>query len=85
MRPDVTLYGESLPAEAWDNSMATILKADTLIIAGTSLSVYPAASLVDYFSGDNLIVINRETTNRDKWADLVIHDSIGKILAAAID
>ena len=85
VRPDVTLYGESLPAEAWDNSMATILKADTLIIAGTSLSVYPAASLVDYFSGDNLIVINRETTNRDKWADLVIHESIGQILAAAID
>ncbi len=55
--------------------MAAILKADTLIIAGTSLSVYPAASLIDYFSGDNLIVINRETTSRDKWADLVFHDS----------
>lgn len=66
VRPDVTLYGESLPAEAWDNSMAAILKADTLFIAGTSLSVYPAASLIDYFSGDNFIVINRETTSRDK-------------------
>lgn len=85
VRPDVTLYGESLPAEAWDNSMAAILKADTLIIAGTSLSVYPAASLIDYFSGDNLIVINRETTNRDKWADLVFHDSVGKILTEAIE
>lgn len=85
VRPDVTLYGESLPAEAWDNSMAAILKADTLFIAGTSLSVYPAASLIDYFSGDNFIVINRETTSRDKWADLVIHDSVGKILAEAVD
>lgn len=85
VRPDVTLYGESLPSEAWNNAMAAILKADTLIIAGTSLSVYPAASLIDYFSGDNLIVINRETTSRDKWADLVFHDSVGKILTETIE
>lgn len=85
VRPDVTLYGESLPAEAWNNSMAAILKADTLIIAGTSLSVYPATSLIDYFSGDNLIVINREITSRDKWADLVFHDSVGKILTETIE
>lgn len=84
VRPDVTLYGEALPVEAMNQSLAAITKADTLIIAGTSLSVYPAASLIDFFSGDNLIVVNHDTTARDKWADLVIHDSIGKVLAEAV-
>jgi len=85
IRPDVTLYGENLPQEAWDRSMAAITKADTLIIAGTSLSVYPAVMLVDYFYGDNLIIINRDTTDRDKWADVVIHDSIGKVLSKVVN
>lgn len=85
VRPDVTLYGENLPEDAWNGAMIEISKADTLIIAGTSLSVYPAATLIDYFTGDNLIIINHDTTDRDKWADLVIHDSIGKVLAAAIN
>lgn len=85
VRPDVTLYGESLPDEAWNKSLEAIVNADTLIIAGTSLTVYPAATLIDYFTGNNLIVINRETTSRDNLADLVIHENVGEVLAAAIE
>lgn len=84
IRPDVTLYGEALPGDAWNKSMKAIAKADTLIIAGTSLSVYPAATLIDYFYGDHLVVINRDTTSRDQWAEVVIHDSVGRVLETAI-
>lgn len=85
VRPDVTLYGEALPAKALNQAMDAITKADTLIIAGTSLTVYPAATLIDYFKGDNLVVINRETTSRDQWADLVIHDNVGDVLDFALE
>ena len=82
IRPDVTLYGEGLPEAAWNGALAAIHAADCLIIGGTSLAVYPAASLIDYFRGKYLIVINRETTPRDSGADLVIHDSIGQVLSS---
>jgi len=55
-----------------------------LIIAGTSLSVYPAASLIDYFNGDHLIIIDRDATNRDGFADLLIHDNFAKVLDAVV-
>lgn len=84
IRPDVVLYGENLPEEEWNKSLYAISKAETLIIAGTSLSVIPAANLIDYFYGPNLIVINRESTSRDRWADLAIHGNVGDVLQKAV-
>lgn len=84
IRPDVTLYGEKLPEKAWVKSCSTVKDADMLIVAGTSLSVYPAATILNYFSGEYLVVINRDPTDRDKWADLVIRDNIGKVLKEAL-
>lgn len=81
IKPDVVLYEENLPMEVWDKAIKAIKNADCLIVAGTSLSVYPAASLLDYFHGGNLVVINRDSTQADSVADLVIHDSIGKVLS----
>jgi NAD-dependent deacetylase len=81
IRPDVTLYGEALPAQAWTSAERAVSGADMLIIGGTSLSVYPAASLIDYFRGNYLVVINRDATNRDKSSDLVFHESIGQVLS----
>lgn len=82
VRPDVTLYGESLPQEAWIRSEEACRRADVLIVGGTSLSVYPAASLLDYFEGEYLILINRDATSRDRGASLVFHESIGEVLSA---
>lgn len=84
IKPDVTLYGEMLPAEAWNKSLYHISQADTLIIAGTSLQVYPASTLIDYFTGDNLVIINRDITPRDQWADLVIRGNVGEVLNAVM-
>ena len=80
LKPDVVLYGEPLPDKIFRNAIKAVKSADTLIIAGTSLRVYPAASLLDYFYGNNIIIINRDETPKDKKATLVFHDSIGKIL-----
>jgi len=80
VKPDVVLYEESLNAEILDNSIKAIKEADTLIIGGTSLTVYPAAGLIDYFHGENLVLINKSKTPQDKIATLVIHDSIGEVL-----
>ena len=66
------------------NSVKAISQADTLIIGGTSLVVYPAAGLINYFRGNNLVLINKSTTSADNKADLVIHDSIGKVLYEAV-
>jgi NAD-dependent deacetylase len=82
IRPDVTLYGECLPDEAWRKSEEACRKADLMIVGGTSLSVYPAASLLDYFRGKYLVLINRDATSRDRGASLVFHESIGKVLSA---
>ena len=81
IRPDVTLYGEMLPEHAWIESRRLIAEADCLIVGGTSLSVYPAATLIDYFRGSHLILINRDRTPRDREAELVFHDSIGEVLS----
>lgn len=79
IKPDVVLYEEGLDNETISKSVRYLSQADTLIIGGTSLVVYPAAGLIDYFNGKHLVLINKSTTSRDAYADLVIDDSIGKV------
>ena len=81
IRPDVVLYEEGLDSDILQRSVQYIRNADVLIIGGTSLVVYPAAGLIDYFRGRKLVLINRDATPRDSAADLVIHDSIGKVFS----
>ncbi len=78
IKPDVVLYEESLKTEDIENAIREISAADTLIIGGTSLAVYPAAGLVGYFKGKYIVVINKSELSAN--ADLVINDSIGKVL-----
>ena len=85
VKPDVVLYGEQLNGEVIANSISAISEADTLIVGGTSLIVYPAAGLIDYFRGDNLILINKTATRADADAQLVIRDNIGATLARAVE
>ncbi len=85
IKPDVVLYEEGLDDSVIRGAINAISKADTLIIGGTSLVVYPAAGLIDYFKGNNLILINKSSTSADSKADLVIHDSIGKVLSEAVN
>lgn len=80
VKPDVVLYEEGLDDSVLTRSLHAIQAADTMIIAGTSLAVYPAAGLVQYFNGKYLVVINRDATPQDKNANLVIHDSISTAL-----
>lgn len=81
IKPDVVLYEESLDNQVITESVRAISKADVMIIGGTSLSVYPAASFVDYFKGKYLIIINRDKTPRDSMADLVINEPIGEVFS----
>ena len=81
IKPDVVLYEEGLDSDVISRSIKAISEADTLIIGGTSLVVYPAAGFIDYFRGKHLVVINKSATARDSMADLVITDSIGKVFA----
>jgi len=85
VRPEVTLYEESLDTRILNKSISHITKADMLIVGGTSLAVYPAAGLVDYYRGNRLILINKSSTPYDSRANIVIHDSIGKVLGSVID
>ena len=85
VKPDVVLYEEGLDNDIITGSVRAISQADTLIIGGTSLVVYPAAGLIDYFRGKNLVLINKSSTSADNKADLVIHDAIGKVLGEAIN
>ena len=80
VKPDVVLYEEGLDQDTIEGAVRAIAKADVLIIGGTSLVVYPAAGLVNYYRGNKLVLINRDPTPYDGQADLVIHDSIGKVL-----
>ena len=82
VKPDVVLYEEGLDQETMEASILAINRADVLIVGGTSLVVYPAAGLINYYRGNMLVLINRDATPYDKKADLVIHDSIGKVLGA---
>ena len=83
VKPDVVLYEEGLDQAVIEGAVRAISEADVLIIGGTSLVVYPAAGLIDYFRGSHLVVINKSPTPRDKMADLLIADKIGKVLGEA--
>lgn len=80
VRPDVTLYEESLNMQVMTKAIQQIQNADMLIVGGTSLAVYPAAGLIDYYNGDRLVLINKSETPYDRRANLVIHDAIGQVL-----
>ncbi len=85
IKPDVVLYEEGLDDDTVSGAVEAIMHADTLIVGGTSLVVYPAAGLLRYFSGDNLVLINKTETSADKNADLVIHDDIAKVMREAVE
>ena len=82
IKPEVVLYEEPLDNEILKQAVKEISKADTLIIGGTSLNVDPAAGLINYFQGKNLILINKEKTPYDNKCNLIIYDSIGKVMEA---
>ena len=79
VKPDVVLYEESLDQDTIEKSVRAIQSADLLIVAGTSLTVYPAAGLINYYQGKRLVLINRDATQYDHQADLVFHESLGNI------
>ena len=81
IRPDVVLYGESLDEKVLRASMDALAHADLLIVGGTSLSVYPAAGLIDLYPGDRLALLNRTPTPRDGRANLILREPIGQIMA----
>ena len=85
VKPDVVLYEEGLDNDVITGAVRAISQTDTLIIGGTSLVVYPAAGLINYFRGKNLVLINKSSTSADNKANLVIHDSIGKVLGEAVN
>jgi NAD-dependent deacetylase len=82
IKPDVVLYEEGLNQNILNKAVQYIREADVLIIGGTSLVVYPAAGLIDYYRGNKLVVVNRTPTGRDSMADLVVQGSIGEIFSA---
>ena len=81
VKPDVVLYEEALNSDTLEKSIAAIADADLLIVAGTSLTVYPAAGLIRYYNGNRLVLINRDVTPYDSYASLVIHDSLGNVFS----
>lgn len=81
VKPDVVLYEEGLDTETIQKAIYYISHAEVLIIGGTSLVVYPAAGMIDYFQGKHLVVINKSPTPRDQQADLLIQDSIGAVFS----
>ena len=81
IKPDVVLYEEQLDQKTLENSIAAIEQADMLIVAGTSLTVYPAAGLINYYSGNKLVLINRDSTPYDGKADLVLRQGLGEVFA----
>lgn len=84
VKPDVVLYEEALDESQIMGAVNAISQADTLIVGGTSLVVYPAAGLIRYFNGKNLVLINKSSTQYDSIANLVISDSIGRVLGEAV-
>lgn len=79
IKPDVVLYGESLPEKELENSIDLIENADMLLVLGTSLLVYPAAGLINYFKGKYLVIINKDKTPFDSYANLVINDDLSNV------
>ena len=84
IKPDVVLYEEGLDSNTMSGALNAISNADMLIIGGTSLNVYPAAGLIDYYRGNRLVLINMSKTPMDYKADLVIYDKIGKVLSQIV-
>ena len=82
IKPDVVLYEEGLDNDVVSGAVNAISSADMLIVAGTSLTVYPAAGLIRYFHGRHLVLINRDATPMDSECDLVIHDKVGEVLSS---
>ena len=80
VKPDVVLYEESLNMNVIQSAISFIENADVLIVGGTSLNVYPAAGMIDYYNGTNLVLINKSSTPYDSRANLIIHESIGETL-----
>ena len=81
IKPDVVLYEEGLDTYTMEKAVSYIRNAELLMIGGTSLAVYPAAGLIDYYRGDKLVLINKDKTSRDSQANLVLHDPIGEVLS----
>ena len=84
VKPDVVLYEEGLDDTTISKSVRAIAEADVLIIGGTSLNVYPAAGFINYYHGNKLVLINKSETPYDRQANLLIHDSIGKVLKTCV-
>lgn len=84
IKPDVVLYGENLNDDVMNRAAKAINEAQVLIVGGTSLSVWPAAGLIDYFRGNHLIVINKTPAERDSFADLVIREPIGEVFSQIV-
>ena len=85
LRPDIVLYEEMLDTKVLEASVEEVSQADLLVVGGSSLQVWPAASLIDYLGSGKLVVINKGATNRDRQADLVIREPIGEVFAAVTD
>ena len=81
VKPDVVLYEEPLDQKTLESAVLAISQADLLIVAGTSLTVYPAAGLINYFKGNSIVLINRDATPYDNQADLIIRDPVGETLS----
>ena len=81
MKPDVVLYGESLDQDCMLGALRAIASADLLIVGGTSLSVYPAAGLIDDYRGNRLVLVNKSETPQDARADLIIRAPIGQVFS----
>ena len=79
IKPDVVLYEEGLDENIFENAILSIQNADMLIIGGTSLTVYPASGLINYFRGNKLVLVNKDTTPLDNKVDLVINENLGKV------
>ena len=85
IKPDVVLYEEGLDNVTIQKSVEAIANADMLIVGGTSLTVYPAAGLVDYYRGNKLVLINKDSTGKDGIANLVVNEPIGEVLGSIVD
>ena len=84
IKPEVVLYEEGLDEACIDGAVRAISQADILIVGGTSLTVYPAAGLIRYYSGNKLVLINRDETQYDSYADLIFRDPIGTVLSQVV-
>ena len=85
IKPDVVLYEEGLDGKTVSGAIAAIQNADLLVVGGTSLTVYPAAGMNDYFRGDKLILINKTVTPFDSRADIVINESLGSVFKEILE